>query len=366
MAGLLGYAAAGAAAGLGAGLVEEGKAARERFMKSLDQQFQRDLLYERDELQSERERERDERIAQREEQRDERTATRQREMDEARFKREGGMLQSVQQLEDGTLIGITRSGQRVDLGVVGAPKRDPEPLVEVEDPDDPDRTIMLPRSKAAGMPGKSTPDQRAARREREAQEREEARRQAEKEASERAGWFSTDSSDFKDDGGSRSAFIERRTNEILAARKGKGAAKTSEGRPIVKNEDGSVSTERTITVTDERINGGKPTNIPTMFGGKQVSEEEAIERIARAGGKDPETGRPLPGYNSIEEAVKAAKERSENLGRQYGDRQEARPSGSGSREDPFRATSQADVDWFRQNAPPGSVIEVNGKLYTKK
>jgi hypothetical protein len=92
--------------------------------------------------------------------------------------------------------------------------------------------------------------------------------------------------------------------------------KTQEGRAIVKNPDGSVSTERSITVTDPRINNGQPTNIPSMFGGKEVSEEEAIARIAAAGGKDPETGRALPGFNSIEEAVAAAKARSHELGGQ--------------------------------------------------
>jgi hypothetical protein len=95
--------------------------------------------------------------------------------------------------------------------------------------------------------------------------------------------------------------------------------KTTEGRPVVKNPDGSVSTERTITVTDSRLNGGRATNIPSMFGGKEVSEDEAIERIVKAGGKDPETGRSLPGYASIEEAVTAAEERSSGLGQELED-----------------------------------------------
>jgi hypothetical protein len=94
--------------------------------------------------------------------------------------------------------------------------------------------------------------------------------------------------------------------------------KTGEGRPIIKNPDGSVSTERTITVTHQSINGGRPTNIPSMFGGKEVSEEEAVKRIAAAGGKDPETGKNLPGFNSIQEAVEAAEGRSAELGKQYG------------------------------------------------
>lgn len=92
--------------------------------------------------------------------------------------------------------------------------------------------------------------------------------------------------------------------------------KTPEGRPILKNPDGSISTERSITITDERVNGGKPTNIPSMFGGTQLTEEAAIQRIVEAGGKDPETGKPVQSFNTIEEAVKAAEQRSQELGKQ--------------------------------------------------
>lgn len=91
---------------------------------------------------------------------------------------------------------------------------------------------------------------------------------------------------------------------------------TGEGRPMIQNPDGSVSTERTITVTHPRINGGKPTNIPSMFGGKEVSEEEAARRIIRADGKDPETGRLLLGFDTIEDAVNAARARSESIPQQ--------------------------------------------------
>lgn len=89
---------------------------------------------------------------------------------------------------------------------------------------------------------------------------------------------------------------------------------TTVGRPEVQNPDGSVSTERSITVTDPRLNNGKPTNIPSMLDGKQVSQEEAIKRIIEAGGKDPETGRKVRSFESIEEAVRAARKRSKQLG----------------------------------------------------
>lgn len=88
---------------------------------------------------------------------------------------------------------------------------------------------------------------------------------------------------------------------------------TAEGRPVMLNVDGSVSSERQVSVEVDEINDGKVTNIPTMFGGKQVSVDEAIGKIIEAGGKDPETGRKLPSFNSIEEADKAAIERSASL-----------------------------------------------------
>ncbi|WP_417733128.1 hypothetical protein [Rosistilla oblonga] len=90
--------------------------------------------------------------------------------------------------------------------------------------------------------------------------------------------------------------------------------KTDEGRPIVRNSDGSVSTERTATVIDPRINGGKPTNIPTMYGGKQLSEDQAADIIASTNGVDPETGRVMAGFDSIKAAEKEAMARSKALG----------------------------------------------------
>ena len=107
--------------------------------------------------------------------------------------------------------------------------------------------------------------------------------------------------------------------------------RTDEGRPIVRNVDGSVSTERTITITDERINGGMPTNIPTMYGGKIVDDEMATDIIAKNKGVDPDTGRRLRSFNSISEAETAAAARSKELGKQIGQVSPStgRPSSSG-------------------------------------
>lgn len=39
--------------------------------------------------------------------------------------------------------------------------------------------------------------------------------------------------------------------------------------------------------------------------------------------------------------------------------------GSGTESDPFVATTQDQVDWFRNSAPPGTIIMIDGKLYQK-
>lgn len=79
------------------------------------------------------------------------------------------------------------------------------------------------------------------------------------------------------------------------------------GRPIVNNADGSFSTERSITVTDPSLNDGRPTNIPSMWGGRELPQPEAIKQALQSGQK-------FESFGSIDEAVTAAKQRSTMLG----------------------------------------------------
>lgn len=80
---------------------------------------------------------------------------------------------------------------------------------------------------------------------------------------------------------------------------------------------GKNQSEVSITVEDSRINSGKPTNIPSLYNGEIVSREEAIQRVVDAGGKDPETGRILPGFEDRIEARNAAKQRSDSIDRMF-------------------------------------------------
>lgn len=79
-------------------------------------------------------------------------------------------------------------------------------------------------------------------------------------------------------------------------------------------------TEKSITVTDERLNGGRPTNIPLLVkgqkdpqgleGGAKPTREQHEIAVLRALERAKASGAPLPSYDSIELAEKAAMARS--------------------------------------------------------
>jgi hypothetical protein len=76
--------------------------------------------------------------------------------------------------------------------------------------------------------------------------------------------------------------------------------------PII-NPDQSVTTERSITVTDPDLNNGKPTNIPTVWSGKVVSDDEAIQNAI-------DSKRDFPTFDTVDEADQAAVQRSSDIG----------------------------------------------------
>ena len=81
------------------------------------------------------------------------------------------------------------------------------------------------------------------------------------------------------------------------------AAKTHDGLPSRANNDGSYSTEVSITVTDPRLNGGAPTNIPSLWGGQEVGEEAAVTNAIKSGNK-------YQPFQTVAQAVAAAQARS--------------------------------------------------------
>ncbi len=85
--------------------------------------------------------------------------------------------------------------------------------------------------------------------------------------------------------------------------------KTPEGRDVYVNQYGEFVTERTITIG---MDGGF-VNIPTVYNGKFLSEDEAIKKAIDANMTDPVTGRKLEFFDNVDSAVKSAEKRSSNI-----------------------------------------------------
>ena len=87
---------------------------------------------------------------------------------------------------------------------------------------------------------------------------------------------------------------------------------TNEGRDIYEDVKGGRASERSTTF---QTPSGHWFNFPTIFGGRIVSEDKAVEIFMENGGVDPETNinygeKP---YSTQEEAVKAAEARSSGI-----------------------------------------------------
>ncbi len=79
-------------------------------------------------------------------------------------------------------------------------------------------------------------------------------------------------------------------------------------RPMVKNPDGTTSTVRSITITDDK---GKATVIPTVIGDKVVSNEDAIKHFKK-------TGEHLGVFDNEQNANDFAEKLHKQQAKQYG------------------------------------------------
>jgi len=93
------------------------------------------------------------------------------------------------------------------------------------------------------------------------------------------------------------------TTALVQALRKKPQMLTHDGLPARANPDGSYSTEVSITVTDPRLNGGRATNIPSLWGGQEVDEAAAVANVLKS-------GRAYQSFDSIEAAIDAARKRS--------------------------------------------------------
>lgn len=116
----------------------------------------------------------------------------------------------------------------------------------------------------------------------------------------------------------------------------------STGKPILHNKDGSISTENSITVQHPQLNQGRYTNIPSIVNGQQLDEPGAISAALQ----DIASGKSYQGFDSLEEAVSAAKARSEQLGQQWQQQQAQQQQPQGG----ILAQPMAS------NVPPGTMM----------
>lgn len=249
---------------------------------------------------------RNQNLADREAARDRRTAERQAASD----KRRGGLLSNIATDASGNLIGVTASGDTKPLNIRSGKKADqPDSGLSVEDKREIDLAIKRHTTGKDSLQGEQTdwsavaetlrkggredlarrvapPASEAAGVDVESPEYREAKQQAEAWASDQAGVFRTDKTDFAQYGGNRAEAIQAKTLELYQQMKG---------------------------------------------------------AVNRSGGASVSSGASQP--------------QSPTGG--------AAPAGSGTQADPYRAATQADIEWVKNNAPAGSVIEIQGQLYQK-
>lgn len=98
--------------------------------------------------------------------------------------------------------------------------------------------------------------------------------------------------------------------------------KTNAGRPLWQDSvTGEMYSEKTITIplkTNERgepLPGTKWVNVPTVFDGGQIIDDEGFLRkfYTENKFKDPITKKGLESFDNVDSAVEAAKKRSESL-----------------------------------------------------
>jgi hypothetical protein len=81
---------------------------------------------------------------------------------------------------------------------------------------------------------------------------------------------------------------------------------THDGYPAVKLENGSHMTEYSITVTDPRLNNGRPTNIPSLWERKIVDQDTAVNKAIQS-------KKEYKSFDTIKDAVSDS-ERKSNAG----------------------------------------------------
>jgi len=235
------------------------------------------------------------------------------ERDETNYERRKGLLTSVIPSKDGTLMGITAGGETKDLGFKGKPTvAELKALTDsaglsVEDKRIIDTLVKRFTTGKGSLEGEQTD------------------------------WSSVEQ-----------ALRTQNRNDLadLIASQDQGSAaidvESAEWREARSQAEEEAS-EKTGLLTSRKK------EFPETEGSKAKWIEQRSREIysERQGGK-----KGAPGGDS------ASTETTVDAGGQA-------PQGAGTQANPYKATTQAHIDWFKANAPAGSVIEINGTLYQK-
>lgn len=86
------------------------------------------------------------------------------------------------------------------------------------------------------------------------------------------------------------------------------------GRPLYKDPAGGVYSEKTVTFQTPT---GKWVNAPSVMRGGRIETDQGVleDFYMNNGYMDPITGRSLDMFESVDDAVRAARRRSQGLGR---------------------------------------------------
>lgn len=225
--------------------------------------------------------------------------------EDRQFKQQSGLLASTQVDESGNVIGITRSGQSSKLGFKARPNAN------------------------ASQSGMSAGDKRTL-------------------DAAAAIYTTKDLAGEKTDWAKVATHLRKQGHADLA----KLVDLDKSTSTIDVNSDQYIEAQR---MADEWIDEqttvlGRDKTELSEYGGNRAQARQA---------KTQEFYKELTGTDQPSGGTKPAKSGTKLL------ESGTKPAGSGTEKDPYRAFSQADVDWFKANAAAGTIIEVDGKLYKK-
>ena len=242
----------------------------------------------------------------RDEERQRREEVLERLKEERLFKQQSGLLANTQPDAAGNVKGVTRGGDVIDLGFKAQPRAN------------------------ASESGMSAGDKRI--------------------LDAAAALYTTkDFEGEKTDWAKVASHLRERGHANLARLVDPGTKTTS---TIDVNSDQYLEAQRMADewISEQTTVLGRDKTELAEYGGNraQALQAKTTEFYKQLTGTDQPAGGTKPSESGTKVAISGTK-----------------PAGSGTEDDPYRATSQADVDWFKANAAAGAIIEVDGKLYKK-